>query len=175
MEIYVMILLKLQWSMLAVVRKFCEEESSEIRWKSLLRFLIICIIAPHLYFFFYLYLYLYSLLYFFPPRFTLWITRNFKFSIFSLVPRYSRAGAKTQPSERWWWRWRGTKRSKNGASILHRLSRSVAKVPRGGGRCRGETSVGEKMRNVAGGPGLMDILTYTPDYLPPHAARNLAS
>lgn len=116
-----------------------------------------------------------SLLYFFPPRFTLWITRNFKFSIFSLVPRYSRAGAKTQPSERWWWRWRGTKRSKNGASILHRLSRSVAKVPRGGGRCRGETSVGEKMRNVAGGPGLMDILTYTPDYLPPHAARNLAS
>lgn len=117
-----------------------------------------------------------SLLYFFPhPRFTLWITRNFKFSIFSLVPRYSQAGAKTQPSERWWWRWRGTKRSKNGASILHRLSRSVAKVPRGGGRCRGETSVGEKMRNVAGGPGLMDILTYTPDYLPPHAARNLAS
>lgn len=66
-----------------------------------------------------------------------------------------------------------TKRSKNGASILHRLSRSVAKVPRGGGRCRGETSLGEKMRNVAGGPGLMDILTYTPDYLPPHAAFGL--
>lgn len=53
MEIYVMILLKLQWSMLIVARKFCEEESSEIRWKSLLRFLIICIIAPHHFYIFF--------------------------------------------------------------------------------------------------------------------------
>lgn len=136
-----------------------KEESSEVRWKSLLRFLYYnynCTISQTSLFLF--------------ISFHIIITLNSQFSI--SLSRCLRAGAKTQPSERWWWRWRGTKRSKNGASILHRLSRSVAKVPRGGGggRCRGETSLGEKMRNVAGGPGLMDILTYTPDYLPPHAA-----
>lgn len=117
--------------MLVVVK----EESSEVRWKNLLRFLYYnynCTISQT------------SL--FLSISFHIIITLNSQFSI--SLSRCLRAGAKTQPSERWWWRWRGTKRSKNGASILHRLSRSVAKVPRGGGggRCRGETSLGEKMR-----------------------------